>query len=116
MISAQIEKRQSERNDLESHLAYEKLIHLVLKYEELKFFFERFKNGDADDTAFRIALIDTFVNRIYVYDGENARIEIHCNASDININCAITEPLNSSSMAQLARPMRFERTTFRVGV
>ena len=115
VISAQIEKRQSERNDLESQLAYEKLIHPVLKYEELKFFFERFKNGDADDTAFRIALIDTFVNRIYVYDGEDARIEIHCNASDININCTINEPLKSSYMAQLAPSARIERATLRLG-
>ena len=54
-------------------------------------------------------LIDTFVRKIFIFDGEDARIEIYCNASDIRINCAINEPLNSSSMAQLARLMRTNR-------
>ena len=58
---------------------------------------------------------DTFVRKIYVFDGEDARIEIYCNASDTSINCTIDKPLKGSSMAQLAPPARFERTTFRLG-
>ena len=115
VISAQIEKRQSERSDLESQLAYEIMVHPVLSFDEVKFFLEKFKNGDINDIAYRTALIDTFVNRIFVFDGEDARIEIYCNASDIRINCAINEPLNSSSMAQLAPSTRFELMTFRLG-
>jgi len=34
---------------------------------------KRLKNGDVDDFAFRTALIDTFVNRIYLYGGDDAR-------------------------------------------
>ena len=116
ILSAQIEKRQSEHADLEVQLAKEKIVRPVLTFEEVRFFFEKFKNGDADDIAFRTALIDTFISRIYLYDGDDARVEIYCNASDKTINCPISEPLKSSSMEQLARPMRLERTTYRVGV
>ena len=116
VLSEQIEKRQAERSELEIQLAKEKMSRPVLTQDEVLFFLERFKSGNANDITFRTALIDTFVDRIYLYDGEEPRAEIYCNASDKHINCPIAEPLNSSSMEQLARPMRFERTTFRVGV
>ena len=106
VISAQIEKRQSERKDLESQLAYETLIHPVLTFDEVKYFLEKFKDGDINDIVYRTALIDTFVRKIYVFDGEDARIEIYCNASDTSINCTIDKPVKGSSMAQLARLTR----------
>ena len=115
VLSAQIEKRQAERADLETQLAKEKMIRPILTFEEVKFFFEKFKNGDANDHAFRAALIDTFVNRIYLYDGEDSRVEIYCNASDKSINCPISEPVKSSSMGQLAPSARIERATHRLG-
>ena len=115
VLSAQIEKRQAERADLETQLAREKMIRPVLTYDEVRFFFEKFKNGDANDHFFRTALIDTFVNRIYVFDGEDARVEIYCNASEQKISCPIGEPLKSSSMGQLARPARIERAAYRLG-
>jgi len=58
------------------------MIRPTLTYEEVRFFFEKFKNGDANDSTFRTALIDTFVNKIYLYDGDDARVEIYCNASN----------------------------------
>ena len=88
----------------------------MLLYEEVKFFFEKFKNGDASNISYRTALIDIFINRIYLYDGEDSRAEIYCNASNQTINCPIAEPVKSSSMEQLARPVRLERMTSRVGV
>ena len=112
VLSAQIEKRQAERTDLEIELAKEKMVRPVLAFDEVKFFFEKFKNGDANDNSFRTALIDTLVNKIYVYDGDNARVEIYCNASEHKINCATSELSNSSPMAQLARRRRFELPTF----
>ena len=115
VLSAQIEKRQAEKADLEVQLAREKMIRPVLTYDEVKFFFEKFKNGDANDYSFRAALIDTFVNKIYLYDGDDARLEIYCNASEKSINISIGELNESSPMEHLAPPARLERTTFRLG-
>ena len=58
------------------------MIRPVLTFEEIKFFFNKFMGGDVSDYAYRSALIDTFVSRIYLYDGDDARIEVYCNASD----------------------------------
>ena len=116
VFSAQIEKRQAEKVELEIQLAQEKMIRPVLTYEEVRFFFDRFKQGDASDYAYRSALVDILVDKVYVYDGDNPYIEIYCNASDRCIKSPMTEPISGSVMGQLARPMRFERTTFRVGV
>ena len=109
MLSAQIEKRQNERADLETQLAQEKMIRPVLTYEEVKLFFEKFINGDANDYAYRTALIDTFISKIYLYDGDDARLEIYCKASEQKINCPIDERSSRSPMGQLAR--RFEQNT-----
>ena len=115
VLSSQIEKRQAEKADLELQLAREKMIRPVLTYDEVKFFFEKFSNGDANDYPFRTALIDTFVSKIYLYDGDDARLEIYCNASEKSINISIGELEKSSPMDRLAPPARLERTTFRLG-
>ena len=91
VLSAQIEKRQAERADLEIQLAREKMVRPILSYNDVKFFFEKFKSGDANDYSYRIALVDTLVDRIYLYDGDNARTEIYCKAS----NHVTMQPLDS---------------------
>ena len=111
VLSAQIEKRQSEHSDLEAQLAQEKMMRPVLAFEDVRYFFEKFKDGDASNTAFRTALVDTFINRVFLYDGDDSRAEIFCNASNMSINCAVGEPVKGSPMAQLARPGRLERST-----
>ena len=104
----QIEKRQSERLDLEAQLAQEKMIKPVLTYDEIRFFLEKFRGGDADDITYRMALVDTFINRVDLYDGEDSRIEITCNA----FKQKIIRPkgkLERSPLGRLAR--RFDPNT-----
>ena len=68
------------------------MIRLILTYDEIKIFFEKFKNGDANDNTCRAALADTLVNKIYLYDGVDARIEIYCNTSDKGIKIPLDNP------------------------
>ena len=103
VLSAQIEKRQAEKTDLETQIAREKMINPILTFDEVKFFFEKFKNGDANDIAFRTALIDTFVNKIYLYDGDDSRIEIYCNASEKSIKIPLDKSVKGSSKGNLVR-------------
>ena len=110
VFSAQIEKRQKERADLETQISQEKMINTILTYEAIKFFFEKFKNGDANDSVFRTTLIDTFINKVYVFDDEDARVEIYCNASDEKIISPL-DKLKSSPKEQLAPPTRIELIT-----
>jgi len=98
VISAQIEKRQQEKVDLEAQLAKEKIQTPLLKYDELRFFFERFTKGDVNDINYRRALVDIFINRIYLYDDH---MKIYYNAQDAGqINIPIDEP-SGSPMGQM---------------
>ena len=90
VISAQIEKRQQEKADLEAQLAMEKIQRPVLKYDQLKFFFERFTKGDPNDINYRKALVDIFIGRIELFDDH---MIIYYNASDgQKTNVPIGEP------------------------
>lgn len=86
VISAGIEKRQIEKANLEVELSREKTLKPVLKFDHVKFFFERFTKGDANDTNFRRALINTFINKVYLYP---YKIHIFCNAGDSKIEISL---------------------------
>ena len=115
VISEQIEKRQNEKKDLESRIAHEMLMRPVLTFEEVKFFFERFKCGDVSDYNYRTSVIDVLVDKILVYDGDNARVEIYCRASENCLEMPISEPHQSGSdKAHLAPQAGLEPATLRL--
>ena len=72
VISAQIEKRQLEKVDLEAQLARERIQTPILKYDQMKFFVERFTKLDMSNPNNRRALVDIFINRIDLYDDHMA--------------------------------------------
>jgi hypothetical protein len=107
VISAQIEKRQAEKVELEAQLAKEKIQTPLLKYEQIRFFFERFTKGDADDINYRRALVDIFINKIYLYDNH---IKIYYNAQEGQINVPINE-LELSSGSPMGHLVEANRST-----
>ena len=108
VISTQIEKRQSEKADLEAQLAKEKMQAPLLKYDELKFFFERFAKGDTNDINYRRALVDIFIGRIELFDDY---VKIYYNAQDNHqINIPIDEP-SGSPMGQVVEISGIEPLT-----
>ena len=46
----------------------EKIYWPLLKYEDMRFFFERFAKGDPSDINDRQALVDIFIRRIESFD------------------------------------------------
>ena len=105
VISTQIEKRQLEKADLEAQLAKERIQAPLLKYDQLKFFFERFAKGDPDDINYRKMLVDIFINRIYLYDD---LLQIYCNAYEGQINIPLDEPVKGSSKGRVVTHRGFE--------
>ena len=98
IIATQIEKRQSEKVELEGQLAREQMATPNLTFEQVKFFFDNFKGGDITDNTYRQALIDTFVNKIYLF---NDKVIILCNTGENKIECPLGELLKSSPKGQL---------------
>ena len=110
VLTAQIEKRQAERVDLEVQLAVERMIRPVLTYDDIRFFLEKLRTGDANDHSCRVILMDILVERIYLYEGDDPRLEIYCRASAQKMTCPISEP-PGSFIGQLARPPGLEPGT-----
>jgi len=77
IILEEIEKMKQERTDLELQIQVETPQHPTLTIHLVKVFMKKFKNGDVNDIAYRKALIDTFVGKIYVYDDKMA-ILVQC--------------------------------------
>lgn len=82
IISERITIKRNERKFLEQEMAKEKLKHNNLTEKEIKFFLYQLKNGAINDIKYHRALINIFVNSIYLYDD---RLTIIFNASDIPV-------------------------------
>jgi hypothetical protein len=54
--------------ELEIKILQTELQRSILTEEQIIFWIGRFKSGDVNDAAFRRAIIDIFVNAIYLYD------------------------------------------------
>ena len=105
VISAQIEKRQTEKAELETQLAKEKIQRPQLEYGNVKFFFERFAKGDPNDINYRRSLVDVFISRIELSDN---RLRIRLNVQEgQKINVPIDEP-KGSSMGQMVEATGLE--------
>ena len=53
-----------------------------LEVDRVKFFFEKFLDGDLSDINFRQSLVDTFINKVYLFED---KLCIFCNAKDSKI-------------------------------
>ncbi|MCL2226085.1 MAG: recombinase family protein [Oscillospiraceae bacterium] len=105
VIYDQIEKRQSEKANLEAQLAKEKIQAPLLKYGQIKYFFEQFAKGDISDLEHRQAFVDTFVNKIFLFDDHMTIYYNAHNSQKINIP---TGELRSSPMGILVELRRIE--------
>ncbi len=92
IISAQIEKRQLEKQNLEAQMAREKILRPKLQFEQVKFFFKKFLDGDITDIKFRQALIDTFISKVYLFQD---KLCILCNAQESKIEIPLHETTGS---------------------
>ena len=115
VITSQIEKRQLEKAQLEAQLAKEKLVRPILTFDEVRFFFERFKNGDAKSISYRTSLIDTIIEKVFLHDGDNAYVEIFCYASEYGIKIPLDKYGISLYKEQLVPLVRVELTTHGLG-
>ena len=112
IISAQIEKRQVEKQNLEAELAKEKILNPKLEFAQVKFFFDRFKNGNMNDMKFCQYMVDTFINRVFLF---KEKLLILCNACDraINIPLDFSHP-EGSYWVNLVEMKRIELSTSRM--
>ncbi len=92
IISAQIEKRRLEKQNLEIQIAREKILKSKLEIDQVKFFLEKFLDGDISDINFRQSLIDAFINKVYLFQD---KLYVICNAKDSKIEIPLHDTLCS---------------------
>ena len=68
VITERIMQKQQERKELEHQLLAETASRPKPTLNEVRFFLSQFKTGDINDVKYRQALVDAFVDRIYLYD------------------------------------------------
>ena len=68
VITERIIQKQQERKELECQLLAETASRPKPTLNEVCFFLSQFKNGNINDVKYRQALVDAFINRIFLYD------------------------------------------------
>ena len=114
VIAERISQKKRERNELEQQILVETSSHPTPTVNEVRFFLNQFRKGDVNDLKYRQALVDTFVNRIYLYDD---KMTVLYNTQDSHSDVTIDD-LSSSRVALVeltspssnSPPSMFERS------
>jgi hypothetical protein len=96
-----LEDLETRKAELEVKLLQNELEKSILTEEQVVFWISRFKNGDFDSAEYRRAMIDIFVNAVYVYD-DRLVLTYNCNAGTKTISLADVEV---SDLTKCAPPL-----------
>lgn len=78
-----------------ANILVESASHPTPTVNEVRFFLNQFRKGDVNDLKYRQALVDTFVNKIYLYDD---KMTVLYNTQDSHSDVTIDD-LSSSRVA-----------------
>lgn len=67
-VSERIKERTKEKETLKEKIEFEKRREFVISKNEIKAFFKKLNNGEANDILYRRGLINIFIKEIYLYD------------------------------------------------
>ncbi len=81
-LKKHITELEEERIQVERGIAKEKLKSVKLERKQVIYFLQKFRNGDINDVAWRIYLVDTFLQAAYLFD--DGRVLLHLNYSGNN--------------------------------
>ena len=95
VIAERISQKKREHNELEQQILVETSSHPTPTVNEVRFFLNQFRKGDVNDLKYRQALVDTFVNKIYLYDD---KMTVLYNTQDSHSDVTIDD-LSSSRVA-----------------
>jgi len=67
-VKQRLDELEMKKADLEIALAREKIEKTPLTKEQIVFWISKFKGGDIENTAYRKAIVDIFLNSAFLYD------------------------------------------------
>ena len=89
IILNQLTTRQEQKKKLEQELALEEMKNPEITVKHIRFFLSQLKKGNINDIAYRKALIDTLVYKVYLYD-DHLTI-IYTTNTDSDVECSYNE-------------------------
>jgi DNA invertase Pin-like site-specific DNA recombinase len=111
---ARLEELEEARDEVEAKLARERMARPTVSAEFMRFWLERFRKLDITQKTHRKALIDTFVNAIFLYDD---RMEISYNFTEGSSTISLSDlkaakkpASNGSNMESSGVPLQNIRT------
>ena len=96
MITERIRTRKQEKEELEKQLAKEELKFQGFDYSQIRAYLYHIKNLPGDDMEKKRALINIFINRIYLYDDHYTLI-LNGGNRGVELENIPLEVLNSSA-------------------
>lgn len=101
VLAERITQKKKEHQELERMILVEESTHIVPTVDEVRFFLNQFRKGSINDAKYRQALVDTFINRIYLYDD---KMTVLYNTQDSHLEVTIDDI--SLSRVGLVEPNR----------
>lgn len=100
-----LEELEKQKADLEMSLITEEAEHPILTKEGIKFWIDKFKDGNIDDEEYKQRIIDTFVNSVYLYDD---KLIITYNFRD-GARTITFDEVNNSDLVGIAPPRLYNK-------
>ena len=111
---------EAERANIDKGIARELISDPTLEWDQIVFFLERFRKGDPNDEAYRLMLVDTFLNSVFLYDdgkmvivlnycGEHSKVTLSTVEKAVDggtAECSSIAPPSAPNGANLNHPMQ----------
>ena len=82
---------ESELEDIDKAIAQHTIENPRLSREQIEYFFDKLRQGDADDEDYKQRLIDTFLNKVYLYDDDKLILVLNYTGENSKVTLQITE-------------------------
>lgn len=82
---------EADRADIEKGIAHELLAEPEFERDQIIYFLERFRSGDINDEAYRIMLVDTFLNSVYLYDDDHLVLVMNYSGENCKVDLKLVE-------------------------
>ena len=82
---------EAERERIERGISQQLLEEPTLDRDQVVFFLERFRNGSIDDEAYRVFLVDTFLNAVYLYDDDKLVLVLNYTGERCKVTLELVE-------------------------
>ena len=82
---------ESESANIDRGIAREMIAEPLFTQEQIAFSLSRFQNGDIEDESYRMQLIDTFLNAVFLYDDDKLVLTLNYSGERSKITLSIME-------------------------